>query len=200
MTGSERKAIVAEAMTKYAPIQSAIELEQAMEIIEKIQPRVIVEIGTYRGGSLRCWQACAVDDAVIVGTDTLGTPPEVDANLQSWLKGKQRGCIFLGDMYSTEFRNKILNYINAPIDFLFIDGNHDMMSVISDYSFWEPYVRSGGLIGFHDILENYAPNIDVPKFWKQLIADRSKLGAWIHELYGSTDPTKAYGIGIVQKK
>lgn len=41
--------------------------------------------------------------------------------------------------------------LDQPIDFLFIDGDHQTASVLADYWHWSPLVRSGGLIAFHDI-------------------------------------------------
>jgi predicted O-methyltransferase YrrM len=40
--------------------------------------------------------------------------------------------------------------IKLPIDYLFIDGNHRSKWTITDYQYWQYYVRPGGLIAFHD--------------------------------------------------
>lgn len=40
--------------------------------------------------------------------------------------------------------------IRLPIDYLFIDGNHNSKWTITDYQYWQYYVRSGGIIVFHD--------------------------------------------------
>lgn len=40
--------------------------------------------------------------------------------------------------------------IRLPIDYLFIDGNHHSKWTITDYQYWQHYVRPGGLIVFHD--------------------------------------------------
>jgi predicted O-methyltransferase YrrM len=40
--------------------------------------------------------------------------------------------------------------IPQPIDYLLIDGDHRTAWTITDYRFWEPYVRPGGIIAFHD--------------------------------------------------
>lgn len=40
--------------------------------------------------------------------------------------------------------------VKKPIDYLFIDGNHRSRWAIVDYHYWEPFVRQGGLIAFHD--------------------------------------------------
>lgn len=39
----------------------------------------------------------------------------------------------------------------GPIDFLFIDGDHQVRSVLRDYYYWSCFVRIGGRIAFHDI-------------------------------------------------
>ena len=38
----------------------------------------------------------------------------------------------------------------TPIDYLLIDGDHRTRWTIADYHYWEPYVRTGGVIAFHD--------------------------------------------------
>ena len=38
----------------------------------------------------------------------------------------------------------------TPIDYLLIDGDHRTRWTIADYHYWEPYVRQGGAIAFHD--------------------------------------------------
>lgn len=38
----------------------------------------------------------------------------------------------------------------APLDFLYIDGDHSYEAVRADFDAWFPYVRSGGLILLHD--------------------------------------------------
>ena len=37
-----------------------------------------------------------------------------------------------------------------PIDLLFIDGRHDLRWCLVDYHYWQPKVRVGGVIIFHD--------------------------------------------------
>jgi len=39
---------------------------------------------------------------------------------------------------------------NKPIDLLWIDGNHDYEAVKQDYQQWEPFLKVGGIIAFHD--------------------------------------------------
>lgn len=43
-----------------------------------------------------------------------------------------------------------MKIIPKPLDYLLIDGDHRSRWCIVDYHFWEPYVRLGGRIAFHD--------------------------------------------------
>jgi predicted O-methyltransferase YrrM len=38
-----------------------------------------------------------------------------------------------------------------PIDFLFIDANHEYEAVQRDFEQWEPFVRIGGIVALHDV-------------------------------------------------
>jgi predicted O-methyltransferase YrrM len=39
---------------------------------------------------------------------------------------------------------------DAPIDFLFIDGNHEYEAVARDFALWSRFVRVGGIVALHD--------------------------------------------------
>ena len=45
---------------------------------------------------------------------------------------------------------KALAYIEQPLDFVFIDGNHSYEYVKQDIKLWEPKVVSGGIVSGHD--------------------------------------------------
>lgn len=50
---------------------------------------------------------------------------------------------------------------DRSLDFVYIDANHDYLSVMNDIDFWLPKVKMGGAIGGHDFCE--APWTAVPK-------------------------------------
>ena len=45
-----------------------------------------------------------------------------------------------------------IGILPGPIDYLLIDGNHKTRWCMSDFHFWSPSVRPGGMIAFHDTL------------------------------------------------
>jgi predicted O-methyltransferase YrrM len=86
------------------------------------------------------------------------------------------------------------------LDVLFIDGDHSYEGVKRDWELYSPLVRAGGLIGLHDIQEDYATSRgtqtaaisgEVPRFWREL-----REGHRTEELIA--DPGQdGYGIGVV---
>ena len=46
--------------------------------------------------------------------------------------------------------NEAVNKVNEPLDFVYIDGNHDYGFVMDDITNWAPKVKEGGLVGGHD--------------------------------------------------
>ena len=81
---------------------------------------------------------------------------------QKWRKNMERlnlmsrvNTVFAASpwIHPTQFR--------SPIDFLFIDGNHDTRWALVDYHFFTPYVRIGGYIAFHDYYDTHAAGFGV---------------------------------------
>lgn len=72
------------------------------------------------------------------------------------------------------------------LDVLFIDGDHTYNGVKSDYLNYKHYVRSGGMIVFHDIVarpENIVENVGVPEFWEELEGNKQEFVchcSWTH--------------------
>ncbi len=62
---------------------------------------------------------------------------------------------------------KILN--DEPLDFLFIDGDHSYEGVKADFENYSPLVKPGGLIAFHDIVDNDKDkSFGTQIFWREL--------------------------------
>lgn len=54
-----------------------------------------------------------------------------------------------------------------PFDFLFIDAGHTLQDVAADYYTYSQFVRSGGVIAFHDALDRPGyPEVKVHEFIK----------------------------------
>jgi hypothetical protein len=53
----------------------------------------------------------------------------------------------------------VKDFKDGSLDFVYIDGNHDLLNVVRDIVEWEPKVRSGGIVGGHD----YHPRRNTPQ-------------------------------------
>ncbi|MDO8664754.1 MAG: class I SAM-dependent methyltransferase [Candidatus Liptonbacteria bacterium] len=157
-----------------APVQAKWELEKLANVARELQPRVVVEIGTARGGTLFVFSRLARSDATIVSIDLPGGnfgegyPRWKEGIYKKFASRAQSIHLLRADSHSREtvdVLEKIL--VGRKIDFLFIDGDHTYEGVAKDYANYAPLVRKGGSIGFHDI-RSPDPAYGVPRLWNEL--------------------------------
>ena len=84
---------------------------------------------------------------------------------------------------------------HEPIDVLFIDGDHSYEGVKKDFELYEPLVKKGGLICFHDICDHKDDiNCKVNAFYNQV-----KQSYKYYDFIENIDQGWA-GIGVLIKK
>ncbi|HEY8223910.1 MAG TPA: class I SAM-dependent methyltransferase [Pyrinomonadaceae bacterium] len=163
-----------------------------MFLIEILKPRVVVELGTFRGVSY-----CAFCQAVTeLGLDTHcyaidtwhGDPqsgiygPDVLADLRQHhdeLYGN------FSELIQSTFEEASRRFENESVDLLHIDGLHTYDSVKRDFETWLPKVSDKGVILFHDTFVKEA-DYGVWKFWEE-----------IKELYPYFEFMHGYGLGLL---
>lgn len=121
--------------------QNSTELAFLLEDVSVISPKVIVEIGVDRGGSIKTWFEAFSPD-VIIGIEN-GTADQVFVPNCRIVRGDSQ------DPRILEHVKSVLG--ERQIDFLFIDGDHTYKAVKKDFELYAPLVRRGGMIAFHDI-------------------------------------------------
>jgi predicted O-methyltransferase YrrM len=183
-----------------AASQKLDELEPFLDRVAALAPRAVCEIGTSAGGTLYLLTRVAADDAVLVSVD-VDLPAHVAAARSRLARGRQRVVSVQGDSHSAATRERVEAALaGRPLDVLFIDGDHSYDGVRRDWELYAPLVRPGGLIGLHDVHEDYATSRgtptaavsgDVPRFWREL-----REGRPTEELLA--DPEQdGFGIGVV---
>ncbi|HEB54120.1 MAG TPA: class I SAM-dependent methyltransferase [bacterium] len=50
------------------------------------------------------------------------------------------------------FSHELTDDVDAPIDLLFLDGDHSYDAVRRDFEDWAPKIRAGGLLAMHDVV------------------------------------------------
>lgn len=129
-------------------------------ILEKRSPRVILELGTYRGGTVYVWTTVAPPQAKIIsidlppGTHKDAAPESLTDRIKSFGEPKnQKIYLIKGDTQSVATLKKVKTVLKKDrVDFLFIDADHTYKSVKRDYELYSPLVKRGGIIAFHDIM------------------------------------------------
>jgi predicted O-methyltransferase YrrM len=182
------------------PFQGAWEFSQLLEIYRRLSPQRVLEIGSYRGGSLYQWLKHAPRGAKVItidvpDSDAFKTLEEALQVSSQWPRWAPEGVEFHhlqchSQDPSAKFR--LLQFTDF-LDFLFIDGNHSYPGVKMDFLTYGPLVRGGGVIVFHDILPNpRMPHLEVHRLWREI----RQAGYATQELYVSPEQG-AFGIGIV---
>ena len=154
--------------------QDADEIHWLVDKVEKINPKVILEIGLEKGGSFKIWEAMAGEGSLMIG---------VDAQIKNVISFGPHAHLVEGFSQERSTIDRVKEILNGrQVDFLFIDGGHDLPTVTSDYNNYSPMVRSGGMIGFHDINDGAG----VRQFWHNVPGNKE-------------DITYQIGIGLIRK-
>jgi predicted O-methyltransferase YrrM len=169
------------------------EIRELARRVAELEPRNVLEIGTFLGGTLLLWSQLATRRVISCDLRI----PRVRRALYRRFPRPGSGCevvLLEGDSHSPAFRGRVVDALEGePVDFLFVDGDHSESGVEADYRDYAPLVRPGGLIAFHDIVERQpTPETAVHAFWRRL---RASVAAT--ELV--EDPAQVgFGIGVVQ--
>ena len=158
------------------PMQIKEEISELLKILDKIKPKITLEIGTANGGILFLFSQVATNDATILSIDLPGGKfgggyPKWKIPLyKSFARKNQKIHLIRADSHSQETLEKVKNILNGKkIDFLFIDGDHSYEGVREDYQMYSKLVKRGGIIAFHDILPHPPETgCDVNRFWLEV--------------------------------
>lgn len=183
-----------------APLQSRAELTEFATRVKRHAPRVVVEIGTARGGTLFVLCRMAADDAKIVSIDLpagaggAGYPEWKLPILESFAKDGQKLQFLRADSHSDDTLESVRSKLaGEPIDLLFIDGDHSYDGALSDFSRYSQLVRPGGLICMHDVVPNPSTEaIEVDRVWEHVSSGGQA------EVIRDPANLQKFGIGVLQ--
>jgi predicted O-methyltransferase YrrM len=142
------------------PLQIPSEITGLANAIKRLQPRRMLEIGTAEGGTLAIFARCATPDATIISVDL--PVDAVGGGYRAWREPVYRGFagpnqtihLLRRDSHKRETVESVESILRGEkLDFLFIDGDHSYNGAKTDFELYGRLVRSGGLIGMHDIVE-----------------------------------------------
>ncbi len=150
--------------------QSYDEFADWLDVLSSRRPTQGIEIGTYRGGS-----AC-LTLALLPSLRRLITVDSSDRRIRHsphMIAVESRLSVVRGHSRDPAIVDTVRHLLNgAAVDFLFIDGDHSYEGVAGDFAAYEPFVKRGGVIGFHDISActrlGATDAHGVERFWNEL--------------------------------
>lgn len=183
----------------FKPSQIQYEVLRLVKNLRREKSKVIIEIGTAKGGTLFLLSQAISEDATIISIDLPGG--EYGGGYPKWriplykafARRKQKIRLIRANSHSSITLEKVKFLLNNKyVDFLFIDGDHSYYGVKKDFEMYGPLVRKGGIIAFHDIVSGPKENVgDVPEFWKDIRDDYES-----KEIVEDWEQN-GYGIGII---
>lgn len=185
--------VAREAVEKYGALQKVGELAGFLALAVDHAPQVVLEIGSDHGGTLWAWQQLPSVRRVLA----------VDLPRGGFHSGRSLDAhgveVVYGDSHKPETLAELADLLaDDSVDLLFIDGDHTLEGVTSDYVMYSPLVRPGGVIGFHDILTHPGmPYVAVDVLWRQLRQPSSRTGSSGSMEEIVTDPPTWGGIGVL---
>jgi len=155
------------------PQQLSSEFVELAKLVKAQQCKHLLEIGTYRGGTLFVFSQVAEKDATIISVDYSMTILGFVYRAGQWplfrkfIRKGQSLLLLRKDSHQAETLTGIERFLQGhKLDFLFIDGDHTYQGVRKDFEMYSPLVRSGGLVAFHDITPS--GDKEVYKFWAEV--------------------------------
>lgn len=174
-------------------LQIPAEILRLAQRVQELEPKVILEIGTARAGTLLIWASLASEEVITCDLRDLETAADLFTQLPP-PKSDCRVTLLSGNSHDPGFRSRVEAALgDRQVDFLFIDGDHSEAGVEADYEDYRHLVRPGGLIAFHDIVANQpVASTRVHPFW-----ERVKQGKEYEEIVADPDQV-GFGIGVLR--
>jgi cephalosporin hydroxylase len=160
----------------HGAMQKLRELAPLIALLRRRQLKVVVEIGTARGGTFYVWCKLAEPDGVIVSIDLPGGPygggytVEWTSVLREYARSRQQLHFLRQDSHDERTRRRLHEILEGQeVDFLLIDGDHTYEGVRRHFELYAPFVRDGCPIAFHDILPHpHEQACEVDRFWHEI--------------------------------
>ena len=185
-------------MLPYTQIDS--EISQLLALAAERKVRRVLEIGTAQGGTTFLLGRAIPTAEMLATVDLLPRHRNV---LRFLCEPKCATHVLRGSSAETKVQQRIAALLyGAPLDLLFLDGDHCYDGVRKDYHWYSQFVRPGGLIVFHDIVraaESGSPTAGhrwvggVPRFWHEIKSEVTRSWEFVENWN-----QQGFGIGVIE--
>lgn len=159
---------------KECPVQIAQyewEFDILLDLYKRVKPKVVLEIGSWEGGTLFHWLKEADWGVTVISIDLFATVDFYESKRlwESWAKeGQILHCLW-GNSTSPDILDSVKT-ISEKVDWLFIDGDHTFEGAKQDYNNYFPMLNEGGYCVFHDIIGEAG----VMQLWNEIKSDNKR--------------------------
>jgi len=161
-------------------------------LIEQLEPRLIVELGTHRGASfLALCQAVQEQGKTsrVFAVDTWEGDEHAgyygDEIYNELREVQQRNYAGISEMMRMRFNEALPYFDEGSIDLLHIDGLHTYEAVREDFETWLPKLSDRGVVLFHDTCVRER-GFGVWQYWSE-----------ISQQYPAFEFTHTHGLGVL---
>ena len=185
----------------FRPLQKRTEILGLVEILRRLKPSTICEIGAAGGGTTFLLAHAAPKDAVIITVDLIFSERRMAA-LKQFARGEQKIFCLEKDSHQIETVRAVSDCLpEGKLDVLYLDGDHSYEGIKTDFELFTPLVKPGGMIVFHDIVPDFKTRFGiettsytggVPQFWQELKAVHQNVEELVED-----SAQDGYGIGIL---
>lgn len=161
------------------------EVEQFMSwLMTRGAPEGVIEIGTLHGGmTLMFARVCIgrvytidLPDGRFGGADHGYDMMRCLARSDRLVRESIDVLPIVGDSHSRSVEEMLAQDLGGrSVGLLFIDGDHTYAGVSDDYVRYRKYVRSGGVVAFHDVNDtefHRAAGCEVPRLWGEIEGEK----------------------------
>lgn len=132
------------------PLQRTRETEKMIALARTIAPRVVMEIGTDKGGGFYHWLKCLAPEKAIA-IEMRGCPMSESF---PGMFPKTKMQFIEASSFDVKTVQSVLQFLDGDlIDVLFIDG--DKNSTEQDFRAYHRLIRRGGFIMIHDVMDKH---------------------------------------------
>jgi cephalosporin hydroxylase len=176
--------VAREACVTWRAWQSLPELAEMLYQVALEEPKVVVEIGSYFGGSLYAWR------------NLPGQPLVYSVTLEYHGEHDFGATVLEGDSHDRATLQRLKDQLGGrPVDVMFHDGDHTLTGTVNDWNMYGPLIRPGGLFLIHDI--ECAGEPQVRPAWDRIAAEVVAAGGSTEEIVARAGKRLGFGVARV---
>ena len=111
--------------------------------------RRLVEIGVWHGVTTKRLRGAMDPTGVLSAVDPFPVG-RLGFSVQQHIAHREVGAVANGQVAWLRTTGAAAARDHAPVDFVFIDGDHSEEGLLADWRAWSPLVEPGGIVALHD--------------------------------------------------